>query len=252
MKIIQKLLLIAFVVAGIISCTKKGDLVSPVSFGKIEIVNKTIFGPDSIFARINDKDMLPGYARTGSSNIQVIPQNNYKLSFYKASNPDKLLLEANVTVEHGKTTSISLFSLSEDDPLKLLEFEDVEEPKADEVKISIANFSTNMPDNLDIEILVMTSRRPFRYITVGRIENVGRQVLDNKFSTFVTVPVTKNTADQIVYGYMLAPIDRNTGEYFLPDNLAGSFGTAVEFTEENRIIRAYIFGDGQQTDMLQF
>ena len=249
---IKKLLLFLFVAVVVSACSKNDGFIDPIPFGKIEIVNKTIFGPDSIFALINNKDILPGYALMGSSNIQVIPQNDYKLSFFKASRPDSLLFETAISIQQGKTTSISLFSISESDPLLPLSFDDTEEPGIDEVKISIANFSTNMPDNLDVDILVMTSRRPFRYISVGRIENVGRKVLDNKFSPFVTVPVTKNTADQIVYGYMLAPIDRNTGEYFLPDNLAGSFATGVEFTEENRIIRAYIFGDGQQTDVMSF
>ncbi|MCT1526694.1 hypothetical protein [Sphingobacterium hotanense] len=69
---IKKLLLFLFVAVVVSACSKNDGFIDPIPFGKIEIVNKTIFGPDSIFALINNKDILPGYALMGSSNINSV------------------------------------------------------------------------------------------------------------------------------------------------------------------------------------
>lgn len=240
-------LLMACMFFSIIAACKKAETDSPVLFGKIEIINKTISGPDSIITKINGKDLLPGFARTGGANLQLLPEKEYQLQFYAASKPDSLLQEANVKIEGNTTKTITLFSVDQTDPVKIITPPaDVAEPGPNEVKISIANFTTGLPENLDIEVMQqITSRRPFRYVTAGIIENVGKTILDNSFSPYLTLPVAINTTTgEPTYDYMLVLKNRDTGEIILIDAPLGSAGI-VSGSAENRLIRAYLIGDNQ-------
>jgi len=243
----KKLLLFLLSLSVTISACKKAEQIAAVSFGKIEIVNRTIAGPDSIITRLNGKDLLPGFARIGGENIQLLPEREYKLQFYKASRPDSLLQETTVKIESNATKSITLFSVDMADPVKIITPPaDVSAPELNEVKISIANFATNLPEHLDIEVIQqITSRRPFKYVTAGLIENVGRDELNNGFSPYVTLPVAINTTTgQPTYDYMLVLKNRDTGEIFLVEAPLGSAGM-ISASEDSRVLRAYLVGDGQ-------
>ena len=249
----RKLLMACLICFTLVAC-KKAETVSPIIFGKIEIVNRTIAGPDSIITKIDGKDILPGFARTGGANLQLLPEKEYNLQFYAVSKPDSLLQEATIKIEGNTTKSITLFSVDQADPVKIITPPaDVAEPGPDEVKISIANFATGLPEHLDIEVLQqITSRRPFRYVTAGIIENVGKAVLGNSFSPYVTLPVANNTTSgEPTYDYMLVIKNRDTGEIVLIDAPLGSAGI-ISGSSTNRIIRAYLVGDNQAVHPGQF
>lgn len=231
----------------IIGCTKNEISEEIISFGKIEIINRTLAGPDSIITILNDKDLLPSYARQGASNIQILPKKSYNLSFYTASNPDSLLIETDVEIKSNETTKVTLFSIDQNDPVKIVNLPEVAQPAADSVVISLANFATDfLTENIDIVIVQVTkSRRPYRptdYINIDTISGFGKDVLGNNFTPFYRFPVGKyidNGADN--YVYYLVPIDSISKEK-IEGGTPGSIGI-VEASAENRIIQGFVYGN---------
>lgn len=162
-----------------------------------------------------------------------------------------MLSEEKFSVAHGKTTPITLFSISQTDPLKIVSMpNDIEQPEPDSVVIIIANFTDFLAENMDLEIVQSNkSRAPFtnsNYIVVGLIPNVGKDLLNNNFTPFFKVPVTPFiNINGNNYNYILRPKNSVTGENILPeeDFPRGFFGGYfLSASSDNRIVQGYLYG----------
>lgn len=240
----------AIIAISLASCQKE-QIIEQVSLAKVQFVNKTLAGPDSILAQLDNKEMLPGAARAfdNSGNIQFVTEGTHTFTFFAAGNPGVELLKATLTVEKGKTNIINLFSVNATDPLQIINAPTgITDPTGDSVKISLANFTTDMLENTDIELIQQTKdRRPFVYVSAGFIRNFEKTSLGKQFTPYVTVPANINTRTGLpTYEYFLVPVNRLTGERMV-QNANGAIEGTLKGSPTNRILTGFIYGTLSET-----
>lgn len=222
------------VCTGIAACSKDTGIRQDAALlGKLQINNKSLLPEDSLVIKIDDQPVQPYVIKAGeSAEPNILREGMHTLSVYTASDPDSLLLKREVLVGKNLWKKISLFRANNTDPLNIVDInkDTIAVPAAEHVKISIANFTTHLPANIDLLLLQQVNNNPRKTDTVARFENV-----KNHFTPFKEIKLSRNQANQLVYAFTLAIYDRDA-RTVISQNIASS----VAFNAETKIYALYI------------
>lgn len=206
----QQLYIFFLLCIGCFSCKENAQQEDVFAFGKVQFANKSLVMQDSVIIKMDDKQIFPEILKPGTSTATdlLVTNGSHRFSILSASNPDSLVLERTITIDKNLRRKITLFRTANTDSLSIvnINIDTVTVPTGDSVKVSLANFTTHLPENVDLLFLQQVSNSPRTIDTVARFENIKRD-----FSPFLPFKLSRNKQNnQLVYSFTFVLYNRDT------------------------------------------
>ena len=228
----RNIFILALMSITIIACTKNESTGEEIlELGKVQFVNKSLVPGDSVSVALNEGEVVSSKMKVGEEATKLVLAHNHSFKVYSIANPS-LLLQGNFDIGHNQLRKITLFRISDMDPLSIVNIntDTVTVPADEYVKISVANFTDHLPENIDVIFIQQVNNRPVTMDTVARFENVKRD-----FTPFQEIRLRRNQSNVLQYNFGIALYNRDTQEY-----LRETIRLVARFSATTKIYTLYI------------